>query len=81
MPLKYYQEGQTWRFMHKDTQKMLEFLLTMLAKNGEEKTMQYTNLMVLNSGESATISFRNLEFNPRKNLNILIEFLESAFSL
>ncbi len=41
MPLKYYQEGQTWRFMHKDTQKMLEFLLTMLAKNGEEKTMQY----------------------------------------
>ena len=47
----------------------------------KEKTMQYTNLMVLNSGESATISFRNLEFNPRKNLNILIEFLESAFSL
>ena len=41
MPLKYYMEGQTWRFMHKDTQVLLELLLNMLAEKGEKETMKY----------------------------------------
>lgn len=41
MPLKYYQSGEAWRFMHKDTRRLLEHLLNMLAKEGEEKTLQY----------------------------------------
>ncbi len=41
MPLKYYLSGDAGRFMHARTRKKLEFLLNMLANQGEEKTMQY----------------------------------------
>ena len=41
MPLKYYQSGNPGNYMHAETRKLLEKLLNMLAKEGEEKTMQY----------------------------------------
>lgn len=41
MPLKYYLSGDAGRYMHADTKKKLEFLLNMLADQGEEKTMRY----------------------------------------
>ncbi len=40
-PLEYYLSGKPGNFMHKDAQKTLEHLLTMLAKEGEPKTMRY----------------------------------------
>lgn len=41
LPLKYYLSGSPGQFMHKDTQKMLERLLKMLAQKGEARTMRY----------------------------------------
>ena len=42
MPLEYYgqSKGKDW-FLHDETKRQLEFLLTMLANNGEEKTLKY----------------------------------------
>ncbi len=41
MALKYYLSGDAGRYMHKDTRRMLEFLLRKLARDGEEQTMAY----------------------------------------
>lgn len=41
LPLKYYQRGNSGRYMHPDTRELLEKLLNMLAEQGEKKTMQY----------------------------------------
>ena len=38
MPLKYYDQGMASEFLHEDTRMKLEFLLRMLAEEGEEKT-------------------------------------------
>lgn len=41
MPLQYYEKGRACDLMHEDTRKTLEFLLHMLAEEGEEKTFRY----------------------------------------
>ncbi len=46
-PLKYYNKGKDSILMHEDTKKLLEKLLYMLAKNGEEKTFRYIKKEVL----------------------------------
>ena len=48
MPLAYYSnsKGKDW-FLHDETKRQLEFLLTMLAKNGEEATLKYIRYQFL----------------------------------
>lgn len=47
-PLEYFVKGGTDDYiMHEDTKKLLEKLLTMLAKEGEEKTFWYIRKHVL----------------------------------
>lgn len=46
-PLKYYNKGKDSILMHEDTKKLLEKLLYMLAKSGEEKTFRYIKKEVL----------------------------------
>ncbi len=40
-PLAYYSKGQTWKFLHPETRRLLEKLLHMLADEGEEATFAY----------------------------------------
>lgn len=46
-PWEYYQSGRERAPLHPDTQKLLEKLLLMLAKHGEEKTYAYIRKKVL----------------------------------
>ena len=46
-PLLYYQSSQTPPPLHAKTKKMLEFLLHMLAEEGEEKTFRYIRTKIL----------------------------------
>ena len=46
-PLLYYQSSQTPPPLHPRTKNMLEFLLRMLAKQGEEKTFRYIRTRIL----------------------------------
>lgn len=46
-PLEYYEGGILYAMIHKDTQKLLEKLLHMLAEQGEEKTFAYIRNEVL----------------------------------
>lgn len=45
--LKYYEHGKGHYMMHKDTESMLAYLLTMLAKRGEEETFRFVKNEVL----------------------------------
>lgn len=45
--LKYYQSGDTARFLHPHTKKVLELLLKMNAKYGEEKTFEFIRNRIL----------------------------------
>ncbi|MCR4739861.1 MAG: DUF5662 family protein [Lachnospiraceae bacterium] len=47
MPLKYYLKGKEKIMMEADTKRMLERLLRMLARDGEEKTEEYIRKRVL----------------------------------
>ena len=46
-PLDYYMNGKAGELMHQETRELLEKLLLMLAKQGEEKTYQYIRQEVL----------------------------------
>ena len=46
-PLIYYEKGKGHYLIHPDTAALLEFLLTMLAKRGENKTFSYVKRKVL----------------------------------
>ncbi len=46
-PLEYYLNGKAGDMMHKDTRRLLEGLLHMLAEQGEEKTFAYIRKKVL----------------------------------
>lgn len=48
-PLKYYNKNKHYYVLHKDTAALLEKLLTMLAKEGEEKTFAYARKLVIES--------------------------------
>ncbi len=45
-PLFYFERGKQNRFIHEDTSNKIEFLLKMLAEQGEEKTFLYIRGMV-----------------------------------
>lgn len=47
-PLAYYQSSKTPPMLHKKTKRMLEFLLHMLAEQGEERTFRYIRKKILN---------------------------------
>lgn len=46
-PVRYYEKGKGHYLIHPDTAALLEFLLEMLAKRGEEKTFSYIRRKVL----------------------------------
>jgi hypothetical protein len=46
-PLAYYESGKSAPLIHKKTKKQLEFLLHMLAEQGEEKTFRYIRVKIL----------------------------------
>lgn len=46
-PLAYFQKGKNKYLLHKDTEQLLELLLTMLAEKGEEETFAYINREIL----------------------------------
>ncbi len=46
-PLRYFQSGKEVQMMHEDTKKLLEKLLMMLAKYGEERTFRYVRTKLL----------------------------------
>lgn len=46
-PLQYYLNGKAGEMMHKDTRALLEKLLNMLARQGEEQTYEYIKKEVL----------------------------------
>ena len=45
--LEYYEHGRNIHILHKDTKRMLELLLHMLAEEGEEKTLSFIKNEVL----------------------------------
>ena len=45
--LEYYEHGRNVHILHKDTKRMLELLLHMLAREGEEKTLSFIKNEVL----------------------------------
>lgn len=47
MPLKYYLNGNPGGYMHKDTRRLLEKLLRMLAEKGEARTFAYIRKRIL----------------------------------
>ena len=49
MPLKYFLKGKDHLVMHEDTKRQLEFILTMLAKEGEEETFEYIRKFILHN--------------------------------
>ena len=46
-PLAYYEQGKEYHIMHPDTERMLEFLLHMLAQRGEEETFRFIRYELL----------------------------------
>jgi hypothetical protein len=46
-PLAYYESGNSELLIHPKTRKQLEFLLHMLAEQGEEKTFRYIRVKIL----------------------------------
>jgi hypothetical protein len=46
-PLAYYESGNSELMIHPKTRKQLEFLLHMLAEQGEEKTFRYIRVKIL----------------------------------
>ena len=46
-PWEYYAQGRGHYMIHKDTQKLLEKLLRMLAEEGEDKTFSYIKNVLL----------------------------------
>lgn len=46
-PLTYYLQGKDHQLIHEKTQKQLEFLLRMLARDGEKKTFHYIRTKIL----------------------------------
>ena len=46
-PLAYYESAKTPPPLHQKTKRMLEFLLHMLAEQGEEKTFRYIRKKIL----------------------------------
>ncbi len=46
-PLEYYSQGREKAPLHPDTRKLLEKLLVMLARQGEEKTFSYIRRKLL----------------------------------
>ncbi len=56
MPLKYYENGNPTGLIHEETQRELEFLLHMLADEGEKRTFDYIKYDILrNHGEVGKI--------------------------
>ena len=52
-PLAYYEHGKDHYMLHKETRKLLEKLLHMLADEGEEKVFRYIRVKILkNAGRS-----------------------------
>ncbi|MEF9941292.1 MAG: DUF5662 family protein [Lachnospiraceae bacterium] len=51
-PLEYYQQGAAYAMLHPETRNMLEFLLHMLATDGETKTFSYIRTHVLKNNPS-----------------------------
>ncbi len=49
-PLKYYEKGKGFHLMHPEVSNLLEELLIMLAKRGEDYTMNYIKQNVLKKG-------------------------------
>lgn len=49
MPLQYFLKGKDHLVMHDDTKKALEFILTMLATEGEEETFEYIRKDILHN--------------------------------
>ncbi|MCC2254041.1 DUF5662 family protein [Ruminococcus sp. CLA-AA-H200] len=62
-PLEYYENGKAGELMHPETRALLERLLHMLAKYGEERTYRYIRREVL---KRKRVSFR---LRPLKRLN------------
>lgn len=46
-PLKYYLQAKDHKLIHDKTKKQLEFLLRMLARDGEEKTFRYIRTRII----------------------------------
>ena len=46
-PLNYYKKSRKYMTIHPDSRKLLERLLFMLSRNGEEKTFAYIRKVVL----------------------------------
>lgn len=49
MPLAYFMKGRNHLVIHEDTKKELEFILTMLANDGEESTFDYIRRVILHN--------------------------------
>ena len=56
MPLKYYDQGMASEFLHEDTRMKLEFLLRMLAEEGEEKTFCYVRDEMVRKKRNKTVN-------------------------
>ena len=56
MPLKYYEHGMASEFLHEDTRGKLEFLLHMLAEEGEEKTFCYVRDEMVRKKRNKTVN-------------------------
>lgn len=56
MPLQYYKKGTACYFLHEDTRRTLEFLLQMLADEGEAKTFQYVRDEMVRTGKRKPIN-------------------------
>lgn len=46
-PLEYYQQASDHMLIHPKTRKQLEFLLRMLARDGEERTFRYIRTRIM----------------------------------
>lgn len=46
-PLAYYEQGKAYHMMHPDTERMLEYLLHMLARSGEAETFRFIRYELL----------------------------------
>lgn len=68
-PLEYYMLGTNRTIMDEDTRKELEALLTMLSKEGEEKTEQYIRTVVLKGYFGAQLAELKYKFHKRRNAN------------
>lgn len=65
-PLEYYEQGKQYHIMHPDTERMLEFLLHMLARRGEDETFRFIRYEVLKGNvpyeENVLSSLDSVEF-------------------